>query len=234
MNHRPETMLAPRPEEGLRDRTHCCDRTHCHCGLLRRHRGPRGPRIPLRPRGHRPGPGRRGRSRTGPAGVRHGHPDRRLRAAGHPRPGQHPFSPESVDHSRVRHRRDPVRLAADPVSDLGPADPGAAERGRRGQPGLAGPDRGYLEHRSPVRVPGGRGRPAGSGDPGRPPDRGPLPPDPRLDEPGAVGRRPAPRLGGRGPRHDPGRLAGRDRPLARPVPRLDDPHRRSPPARRSR
>ena len=75
----------------------------------------------------------------------------------------------------------------------------------------------YLEHRSPVRVPGGCGRPAGGGDPGRPPDRDPLPPDPRLDEPGAVGRRPAAGLGGRGPRHDPGRLAGRDRPLARPV-----------------
>ena len=210
------------------------DRTRGYRGLLRRDRRPGGPRVSLRARGHGPGHGRRGRARAGAAGVRRGHPDRRLRAAGHARAGQHPLAPVPVDHPRLRDRRHPVRLAGDAVPDLGPADPGPDERRRRGQPGLAGPDRLHVQHGPPVRVPGRRGRPARGGDPGRPADRRALPPDPRLDEPRPVGRRPAAGLRGRGPRHDTGRLTGCDRPLARPGPGLHDPHRASRPARRSR
>ena len=95
----------------------------------------------------------------------------------------------------------------------------------RGQPGLAGPDRLHDQHGPPVRVPGRRGRPARGGNPRRPPDRRPVPPDPGVDEPRAVGGRAAAGLRGRVARRVLAACAGRDRPLARPVARRDDPDR---------
>ena len=70
--------------------------------------------------------------------------------------------------------------------------------------------------RPPLRLPGRRGRPARGRDRGGARARAALPPVPRLDGPRAVRRRPAARRGRRGPRRDPRRQRGGDRPLPRP------------------
>ena len=69
--------------------------------------------------------------------------------------------------------------------------------------------------RPPLRLPPRRGGPARDRDRGRARPRRALPPLPRIDGPGPLVRRPAARRGGRGPRRDPGRLGGGDRPLPR-------------------
>ena len=114
------------------------------------------------------------------------------RAAGDARAGEHPPPPLPVDHPRLRHRRHPVRLADHALPGLGRHGRGArARRGRR-EPRLDG-----AAPAAPRRTDHHYVFPRGGGDllgaeiAAARRDRPALPPDPRLDEPRRVARRPA-------------------------------------------
>ena len=160
-----------------------------------------------------------------PAGAPGRPPDRRHRLSGHSRAGQHPPSSVPVDLPRSGPGRDPVRLAHRAVSALGPdrRGRGGRRRGSRARPSRA--HRMHDEHRPPLRLPARHGRPARRDDRGGRPDRAAIPPHPRFDGPRPIGRRTAARRRRGGHRRDPGRVAGRDRPLPRPVPGRRDPDR---------
>ena len=151
-----------------------------------------------------------------------------------PGPRQLPPPPLPVGHPRPRPAGDAVRVARRALSGLG----AHRRRGRVGG-GARRPGRaralGLLDlDRPPLRLPGRRRRPARGRGRGGARARRALPPVPRLDGPRALRRRPAARRGGRGPRRDPRRQRGGDRPLPRPRARARWCASRSRRARRSR
>ena len=229
------------------------------CGSVRQADRPARPQRPAR-RGHgrsahrdlgRLGGGHR-RTRVGCGTGRRrargcGPHRRRRRLPGDAGPYQHPPPPLPEPHPGLppRPRRQPVRLAADPVPAVGPPRRGGRPRLGLGGAGRAGPERVHHQHRPPLCASRGRRRPDLRRDRGGCRPGSALPPHPGVDVAQREGRRPAPRLHRADRRRDPGRvraLGGRPpRPVSGRdgagragavlavlgVDRADDGHRRS-------
>ena len=172
-----------------------------------------GRHVPVRLHRHRGRPDRR--RRRGRRAVRGRRAHRRVGLPRHAGPHQLPSPPLPVGDPRARAERDAVRVARRAVSDVG-AD--RRRRRARRRPRRARRAAALRLHDGvgpPLRLPARRGRPAGGRDRGGARAGHPLLPVPRLDGPRQVVRRAAARRGRRGPRRDPRRLLGGDRPLAR-------------------
>ena len=158
-----------------------------------------------------------------PTDGRRRHRPARARPPARPRQHPPPPVPDADPRAAGRAGREPLRLAARALSDLGAAHAGddprlGADRLRR-----AAALRLHDDQRPPV--PLSQRQPAGRHDRGRRGDRHPLPRLPRLDERRRERRRPAAGRAGRERRRDPRRLAARDRGLPRPAPARDAAHR---------